>query len=73
MSLAQIGEFAFVLLSRASNLQIIEVCLSIYYSLKSVFVAHVILCLTLGGLIASVLVPKVKYRNIYYILKEMDK
>lgn len=26
MSLAQIGEFAFVLLSRASNLHLVEVC-----------------------------------------------
>lgn len=29
MSLAQIGEFAFVLLSRASNLHLVEVCVSI--------------------------------------------
>lgn len=28
MSLAQIGEFAFVLLSRASNLHLVEVCTS---------------------------------------------
>lgn len=32
MSLAQIGEFAFVLLSRASNLHLVEVntCISVY-------------------------------------------
>lgn len=32
MSLAQIGEFAFVLLSRASNVHLIEVVLNLKYS-----------------------------------------
>ncbi|KAL8160846.1 hypothetical protein V2J09_012335 [Rumex salicifolius] len=31
MSLAQIGEFAFVLLSRASNLHLVEVCISLLF------------------------------------------
>lgn len=31
MSLAQIGEFAFVLLSRASNLHLVEVCFSVHF------------------------------------------